>query len=460
MKEFQKDTNWIHFTGIAGVALAPIAIEFQNYGYKVTGSDTGIYEPIKTLLSNSSIEVFDSYSFENLMDGEIVPHLIVTGAGVSPKNKELLFAGKHDITVKHFAEALEGLVIENNSIVVAGTYAKTTITAMLVKIFQEIKGEISYMFGGVTVDGMPSAHLKTAKTLLSVVEGDEYISSRSDQQSKFFYYHPKQLILTGIRWDHTDIFKTEEEYVRNFANLVAQIPKDGVVFANFADKNVERVMQGAKCKVISYTPEGLASWAKDNKLEISILGSFNKLNAAIAAKFAVEVLGLDIGNVRNALKNFEGIKRRLEVRYFNTDGELKDSQIIVIDDFASSPPKIKGAVSAIKEEFPDHRLVIVYEPNTGNRTRESQAEFAGVFEGVDTVILPKFKELLKSSTTDFLDEIQFAKGLKAETEVSIQQDDKGLVKEILKLAKGKKTVVAFMSSQGMDDRIQSLIAKI
>jgi len=458
--KFQKDTNWIHFTGIAGVALAPLAIELKKLGHKVTGTDTDIYEPIKGLLKTADIDLYNEYTFLNLVDGDFVPHLVITGAGVSQKNKELLFGKKQEIAIKHFAEALGELIIENNSVVVAGTYAKTTITAMLVRIFQETKSEISYMFGGVTVDGLPSAHLKTAKTLFSVVEGDEYISSRWDIKSKFFYYKPKYLILTGIKWDHTDIFKTEKEYINNFQKLVEQVPQDGIIFANFSDKNVKKVASVAKCKVIRYTSEELEKWVNQNNIEVSILGSFNTLNAAVAAKFAVDILKQDLGKVQMALKNFEGIKRRLEIRYFNTDGDLNDSQIIVLDDFASSPPKVAGAINAIKGEFPKHKLVIVYEPNTGNRTKGSLGEFEGVFDDVEALVLPKFKKLMKSTETKFLNEKEFAKGIGNHSNVSVYENDKDLINSLVKLAENKPTVIAFMSSQGMEDRIQSLIAKL
>ncbi|MBN1331959.1 hypothetical protein JW978_03680 [Candidatus Dojkabacteria bacterium] len=448
----QKDLNWIHFTGIAGVALAPLAIEFHKLGYKVTGSDFEIYEPIKTLLANSKIPVFDDYSYKNILEGDIIPELIVAGAGVSPKNKELLFAKKHDIQIRHYAEILEELLIEKESIVVAGTYAKTTITAMIVGIFKNFSKEISFMFGGIPVDGSNSVHLKTSKTLLSVVEGDEYIASRWDKRSKFFFYHPKYLILTAINWDHTDVFTSEKDYVENFRRFIEEMPEDAVIFANFADKNVVSAVKDAKCKVIEFRPEDLLEWAKKFKIEISILGSFNLLNAAIAAKFASEVLGIDIEWVKIALKNFLGIKRRLEIRY-------SSENIRIIDDFASSPSKIKGSIGAIKDSFPDWKFIIVYEPNTGNRTKAALSEFNNVFDCADMVLLPKFKKLISSRTTKFLDENEFAKGLKSKTEVIVRNDDEDLVNTIFQAARNEKSVVAFLSSQAMEDRIQLLISK-
>ncbi|MBD3280134.1 hypothetical protein GF389_01245 [Candidatus Dojkabacteria bacterium] len=456
----KKDTNWMHFTGIAGVTLAPLAIELKKLGYKVTGTDENLYDPIKGIVEGSTIDVFEKFSYENLTRNGNIPNLLVTGAGVSEKNKELLFAKKQGITVKHFAEVLEELLIENNSIVIAGTYAKTTITAMLVAVLKEAEVETSYMFGGVPVDGSSSIHLKTNKTLLSVVEGDEYIASRWDLKSKFYFYHPKYLILTVVKWDHTDVFTSEKDYIENFRNLVKQVPEDGAIFANFADKNVVEVIESARCKVFKYKPDDVNKWADENKITVSVLGSFNETNAAVAAKFAVEVLNLDIVDVQVALKNFEGIKRRLEVRYASPGKKLHEARTIVLDDFASSTAKVQGAIRAIKDEFPKHQLVVVYEPNTGNRTKRAVEEFVEVFQGAEIVFLPKFKELIKSRKTKFLNENEFGDFLKEKVNVEVQGSDSELVDKILKRSRNTKTVIAFMSSQGMSDRIQLLLSKL
>lgn len=456
--KLKKDINWIHLIGIGGITMAPLAIELRKHGRKITGSDKKIYEPVKTLIQRSDIELVTNFSYANLIKNNSIPGLIIVGGSIPTNNKELLFAKKQNIPIKHFPEILNEMVVENNSIVVAGSYGKTTITSMLVKIFEEAGKKASFMFGGVPVDGSDSIRLQTSDTLFSIVEGDEYIASRLDKQSKFFYYKPKYLILTAVEWDHTDIFKTKREYVENFKKFVNSMPKNGIVFANIDDENIREIIKSAPCKVVEFNVKELMNWGKRAKIKTRVIGDYNKVNAYISA-FIAHKLGLDTASIRKGLAKFYGIKRRLEIRYPAVANKTpRDEELYIIDDFASSPPKLKGAIRSLRQEFPKHKLIVIFEPNSGSRTKQSMKEYKEVFDGVDLVILPKFKSLIKSKT-DFFDEVELAKFLRKESKVKVKtvDADATLVSEIIKEANNTKSVVAFMSSHGMEERIQQTV---
>lgn len=459
----QADEKWVHFIGIGGVAMAPLAIEFRKNGYRVTGSDKKLYDPIKSLLESAQtkgeLKVNSDFDYKNLIDGEKVPGLVVCGSGISLLNKEYLFAKKQGLVIKHYPEILQEKVIVENSIVVAGTYAKTTVTAMLVNIFKSAGKNISYMFGALPVDGSNSIAFKNeaGSTEFSIVEGDEYISSRWDMKSKFFYYKPKYLVITALEWDHTDIFKTKEDYLNNFAELVKQVPEDGFILL-FGNSDKDFILAGAKCKTKRISVDELLSWGKDNEIKTNLIGSYNYVNTCIAGYFtqALEIVNIDLNAVKTSLASFQGIKRRMEKRF-----ESADKNLIIFDDFASSPAKVKGSLETVKQAFPAYKVVAIYEPNIGSRTNEALTSFPGVFKQADQVLLPEFTSIVKSDnyplTNDALMDILKSDGISSTT----CSNDQELINAAVQIAKSTpKTVFIFMASSGMEERINSLINSI
>ncbi len=442
--------NWIHIIGISGVTTAPLATTLQDKGFYITGSDRNLYDPIKSYLEKQGIKVNLNFSFQNLLLGNEMPGLIIVGSGISLTNKEYLFAKKQNLNIKHFPELLQELIIDKNSLVITGSYAKTTITSMLVDIFKSSQVEISYMFGGLPINEEPSIKLKNNKTKLSIVEGDEYISSRWDQKSKFFYYNPLYLVITGVQWDHADIFKNEKEYSDNFKKLVERLPDDGIVFANLDDINVKQILKDNRTQVIDISYAKLASWASTNNITVNLIGELNLQNAVISAKIAAE-LGLSMETIKRALKQYKGIKRRLEIR---NEIISNDSHIVVIDDFASSPAKVASSLKSIRDHFKEHFLVTVFEPNFGNRTKESLNQYEEVFSDTSILLLPKFLQV--KSTKYPISENDFKNLLKtSKIEVKVFKSIKELG-DIVKLLKKRnsKIAIAFLSSHGMEERIR------
>ncbi len=454
MTNFGVKQNWIHFIGIGGVTTGPLAVKFLEKGFYVTGTDPNLYDPIKSYLKNFNIKIFKQFSYSNLLNEKNeVPSLIVVGSGVSLKNKEFKFAKLHSLNYKHFPEILQDKVIVDNSIVVAGTYGKTTITAMLVEIFKKAKKEISYMFGGQLVSGKGSLKFKNLSTKFSIVEGDEYISARFDQKSKFFYYNPKYLVLTSLKWDHTDIFKTHKEYIENFENLINTMPDDGLIFANQEDKDIKNLAKNIHKKFIFFDKQLFQNLQKKYDLKLKVLGEYNLQNALVSI-YVAEYFGIKKEIIKMALENFSGIKRRLEVRY------NYKNQTLIIDDFASTPAKVEGSLKSLKKIFPKYKIIVVFEPNFGSRTEKSLPLFKKALkDNVDLLLLPKFTQVKQEEIN--VDENVMKNYLKSDLniDVIIRQDE--LIKFLIDEKKQHKNIVyAFLSSHENEKLIQETINQL
>lgn len=451
---FRKQDNWIHFSGIAGVALAPLAVALAEQGYEVTGSDENIFEPMASFIgSHTEIKVRTGYHFSNLIkstysqdpnDGQIIPAEVIAGGGLSLQNRELLFANKHGVAIRNYAEVLEyRALVQGSSIVVAGSFGKTTTTALLIKIFAESGVPISYMVGALVAGLDNGVKLKDASSKYSILEGDEYISSRNDLQSKFFHYHPTYLLLTGYAYDHTDVFTTPEAYYDNFAKLVRQLPAEGLLVYNSKYPELGDLAELAACKAIPY---------EEIELTNQLLGSFNKENISGAVTLA-KALNLPAEKITKAVASFAGISRRLQIVAAGKDSQGREFKIV--DDFGAAPAKAKSALSVLRAEFPEANIIAVFEPNLGNRTQEALPSFMNVFSGVNKLILPQFA---KVKQTGILSELDLGAALEAQGQTSEALKDNQFLSERIESAflVGKLNLVVFLSSHGVSNFISDL----
>ncbi len=406
------ETKWVHIIGIAGTATSAVAVMFKDLGWKVTGSDKGFFPPVSTYLEHNRIKIMPGFKAERLTEDGKHPDLVIV-QGTKAANPEIAVAQKLLLTVKTYPEILQEYVLAPESIVVAGTYGKTTITAALVKMFLQARTDISYMVGGICVDLERSAVARTEQTKFSILEGDEYIISGEDRRSKFFLYKPKTLVLNALFWEHADVFKTESEYLDNFKKLIASLPEEGLLVANANNKNVVELAKLAPCRVVYYSAEKdkaetVPDWFLNNETmplatmirtpkgqtpaeiipyEKQIIGDFNEENLLAAAVTASE-LGVKKERIQEAIKLFHGVKRRMEIIY------AKD-KVMVVDDFGSSPPKAKGTLAALRKDYPAAEIVAVFEPNTGNRVTEALPLYDTAFTDASEVVLGKFTQLPK-----------------------------------------------------------------
>jgi len=331
------------------------------------------------------------------------------------------------------------------------------------------------MIGGIAKNHLDS--IQNTKSKWSIVEGDEYISARFDPQSKFFHYRPEFLLLTASSWEHTDIFKSSQDYIDNFKKLVKAIPENGIVVYAKNGENNSEVIKSARCKTISYELNKIdenitnSDWSnlahKENKFKnelrifnkstnqefsvfTELIGDHNRENILGCIALASE-LGIDEKYIIEAVREFKGIARRLEVK-------LREENLLIIDDHACSPPKVIGSLNALRQVFADWYITIIFEPNVGNRTKEALPLYKSIFKKADEVILPHFKpvktgvelRLTANQLTDFL--------IEDEINIKYIPDDNKLTDYVYSKNPGKH-IICFMGAYGFRGMIREIIRK-
>ncbi len=473
------DQKWVHVIGVCGKTTSGTALMYKSKGYKVSGSDKGFFPPISTFLEKNGFQILPGFKKERLTDENGKhPDLVVAFGLLGEQNSELEEATRLNIPTFSYAEILEQeVVFEGGSIVVTGTYGKSTITSALVKIFKQANQDISYMIGALTRDFMPTIVAKTESTKYSIIEGDEYMVSLQEQRSKFFRYHPNYILITAVQWDHTDMFKTEKDYIENFKQLVMTVPEDGLIVANANDANAVAVCSSAKCKVVYYsrnkmgavvspqwtldsTSQPLPSFVRDSAdstLEIipferNVLGDYHDENFLAAAALSSE-LGIRKERIQEAIEEFPGMKGRLELVF-------ESSTKNVIDDFASSPPKVKGTLSTLRSEYAAAHIVAVFEPNTGNRVAQSLPLYDDVFAQADHIILPRFTKLPKTELDRFDGAFLYQYLKEKHNNVEYIPTDEELIRKLIELQSDKHIVIAFLGSHGFRGMIEELVSRL
>ncbi|MDO8509845.1 MAG: Mur ligase family protein [bacterium] len=451
----------IHFIGICGIAMGSLALAFKRADWKVTGSDVGFYPPMSTFLKESGVEYYPGWHPEKMG----VPDLVVIGNVAGSANPEWLYVQKNKIKYLSYPEAVAQYFIKRNSIVCAGTYGKTTTTSLLSFVMAEAGFDPSYMFGGLMANNSVSAKITASDW--SVMEGDEYRTSREDNRAKFFSYQPTHLLLTAVAWDHADVYPTEELYVNAFHELVKMIPTNGliVVSENVAHVILEntkiRLVQYGKNSEVDYyyqnifqTKDGITFEIvhQQNKYPITcpMIGEYNAENICGAFAMAREI-GISPEKIISAITKFPGIKRRLQKR-----GQINGAD--VYDDIAHSPIKVNPVLKSLREIYTG-KIIAIFEPNTGNRQAESIPQYTQAFADADIVIIPRLTKIK-------IDNSQIEQPLEGDslTEIIISthkqvmyiEDDTKLI-NYLKQKTTANDAVVFLGSHGFRGMIDELV---
>lgn len=450
----------IHFIGICGVAMSALALTFKERGWKVTGSDVGFYPPISTHLEQNKIDFYAGWHPEKM--GK--PDLVVVGNVAGSSNPEWVFVQENNINYKSYPEVVGEYFVRDNSIVCAGTYGKTTCTALLSWIFLNNGYNPNYMFGGLSQNKLPPAHLTESKW--SILEGDEYKSARWDTRPKFSHYKPKYLLLTAVIWDHADLYKTEEDYHRAFQKLSSELPDDGLVVVSdrvdsisFAPKiitygkfqncsfrygTIEEGSTGLKFKIFHD--------AKTFEIKSPCLGEYmaDNITGCFAMAFS---LGIDPENIIDNIHSFLGMKRRLEKRF---EGKTE-----IFDDIAHSPAKAKSVIQTLRKNYSGKKLYIVFEPNTGNRRPEAVPGYENAFSEADEVIIPRLTKIKRNENeSEPFDGLELTKIIgQSHKNVKHLDNDGDLIKYLLQKS-GDKSIIAFLGSHGFRGMIEDLIKNL
>ena len=352
----------IHFIAIGGAIMHALALSMKEKGIEVSGSDDHIFDPAKSNLEKAGLLPSSMGFFEENINESI--DAIILGMHARKDNIELLKAQQIGLKIFSFP----AYVYENSQdkirIVVAGSHGKTTITSMIMHVLQHAEKSFDYVVGS-QLKGFNTNVKITNEAPIIVIEGDEYLSSAIHYESKFLSYRPHVAIISGIAWDHINVFPVYENYVAQFVRFAESIEPNGTLIYCKEDKEVIRMVDMVKnsCTKIAYrTPayeiidDVTFLHFNAKKIPLSIIGEHNLQNL-MAAKEACLAIGIDETLFYEAIQSFEGANNRLTLVGKNTN-------TVVYKDFAHSPSKLKATVAAVKQQFINRKLIAVMELHT------------------------------------------------------------------------------------------------
>jgi len=428
----------------------------KEMGYKVTGSDEDAYPPGATVIDRGKIRRFGKYSPSNL---EARPDLVIIGNHVKGNNPEVREAMKRKLKIFSLPRLIGEIFARKKSIVIAGTHGKTTTTALISWILESAGLSPSYLIGGIMRNTQRGFNL--GKGDFFVIEGDEYRTAFFDKKPKFFYYKPKIAVLNNCEFDHPDYFKDIAMVKNNFFRFLKLVPKKCLVVGGVDDPNVAFLFKKIKRPKISYGLNKIADYQgfdfrfgkKTMKFKVRKNGNFfgefktfltGEINVknTLAGITIADYLGIELEKIQKGVMSFRGVDRRFEV-------VSKAKGIIIIDDYAHHPTKIKGTLSAAKTRYRKNKIFCVFEPHTYSRTRALLSDYAQSFRGADEVIVAKLMPAREKDQKPTITSQEVVKEIgKYNKDVKfISKSSEIMVYLALKLSKGD--VVIVMSVGGM-----------
>ena len=394
MSDLPPAGSHIHLIAVCGVGMASLAGLLKARGYRVTGSDQNIYPPMSTYLAQIGIDVLAGYRTEHVASH---PDLVVIGNAVSRSNPEAQAVLTENIPYISFPQALGRFLIgARTSLVVAGTHGKTTTTALAAWVLTCAGLDPGFFVGGVPLNFGSGWKVGSGDHI--VIEGDEYDTAFFDKGPKFLHYRPRHVILTGVEFDHADIYRDLEHVKSAFARLMEIIPADGSL-AVCADYPVAlEISRSARCAYATYSGGG--DWTAGNIrfdrgrssfephyrgkpegiVEVGLIGRHN-VNNALAVYALGRMIGLERNQLLEGFRTFRGVKRRQEVL-----GERRG--VLVMDDFAHHPTAVRETIEAVKAAYQGRRLWAIFEPRSNTSKRNIfEKEFADALAFADQIVI-------------------------------------------------------------------------
>ncbi|WP_338409803.1 Mur ligase family protein [uncultured Flavobacterium sp.] len=375
-----------HFIAIGGAAMHNLALALHNKGYQVTGSDDAIFEPSKSRLDKKGLLPHEMGWFPKNITSDI--EAIILGMHAKVDNPELLKAQKLGLKIYSYPEFLYEQSKNKTRVVIGGSHGKTTITSMILHVMHFHNIEVDYMVGAQLEGFETMVHL-THENDFIVLEGDEYLSSPIDRRPKFHLYQPNIALISGIAWDHINVFPTVDNYEEQFAIFVNLITKGGIIVYNEEDqavKNVVEATQNTIRKLAYQTPNykivnGVTLLeTPEGSMPIEVFGAHN-LNNLAGAKWICQNMGVDEADFYEAIATFKGASKRLE-----KIAESKNK--VAYKDFAHSPSKVSATTKAVKNQYPDRKLIACLELHTySSLNAEFLKEYQGALDAADIAVV-------------------------------------------------------------------------
>ena len=397
----------VHFIAIGGSAMHNLALALHNKGYQVTGSDDVIFEPSKSRLQSKGLLPKTFGWFPEKITANL--EAIVLGMHAKADNPELLKAQELGLKIYSYPEFLYEQSKDKTRVVIGGSHGKTTITSMILHVMHYHDRDVDYMVGA-QLDGFDVMVKLTDDNDFIVLEGDEYLSSPIDRRPKFHLYKPNIALLSGIAWDHINVFPTVENYVDQFRTFVDSIVRGGSINYNEEDAVLKAVVESSENQ-IRKLPYATPDYSVDNgvtylttedgPMPIEVFGDHN-LNNLAGAKWICQHMGIDEDDFYEAIVSFKGASKRLEKIAQNKNS-------VVYKDFAHSPSKVLATTKAVKNQYANNTLLACLELHTySSLNAEFLKEYKGALDAADKAVVFYSPSAVEIKKLDYVSEAQIA----------------------------------------------------
>lgn len=377
----------IHFISIGGSVMHNLAIELQRKGFEVTGSDDEIYEPSASRLAAHSLLPEEIGWFPDRITADL--DAVILGMHARMDNPELLKAQELGLRIYSYPEYIFEQSRDKQRVVIAGSHGKTTITAMILHVLNFCNRRFNYLVGA-GIQGFDTMVRLDDEAPMIVVEGDEYFTSPLDPTPKFLHYQPHLALVSGIAWDHYNVFPTFESYVKQFELLVDSLPKSGGIVFDETDNMLDVICQKDRVDVTKMpyeahpykivSSETFLITKNQGNVPVLVFGEHNMKNIN-GARLVCERLGVSEEEFYTAIQTFKGATNRLEI-------VAKNNHTILFKDFAHSPSKVEATTRAVKQQFPGRKLVACAELHTfSSLNKDFLGQYQGKFDKADIAIV-------------------------------------------------------------------------
>ena len=376
----------IHFIAIGGNAMHNLALALHQKGYHITGSDDAIYEPSKSRLQSAGLLPEEFGWFPEKITKKI--DAIILGMHARVDNPELLKAQELGLKIYSYPEFLYEQSKDKTRVVIGGSHGKTSITSMVLHVLKYHDIPVDFMVGAQLEGFSTMVHL-TKENEFIVLEGDEYLSSPIDRRPKFHLYKPNIALLSGVAWDHINVFPTFENYVEQFKIYIDSITHGGILVYNDEDEIVKQLAEETTNNIKKYsynTPEYAVESGTTmletsiGKLPLEVFGKHNLQNLA-GAKWICQHMGIDEDDFYEAISSFKGASKRLEKL-------AENDRTVVFKDFAHSPSKVEATTKAVKEQYANRIVLACLELHTYSSLNANfLKEYKGALNAADKAVV-------------------------------------------------------------------------
>lgn len=437
----------IHFIAIGGSAMHNLALALHERGDHVTGSDDEIFEPSRSRLEKAGL-LPGSFGWD---ESRITPEIdaVILGMHAREDNPELIRAKELGLPIFSYPEYLFERTKDKTRVVIAGSHGKTTITSMILHVLHYHGRHEDFMVGA-QLEGFETMVSLEEDTDFAVLEGDEYLSSPIDRRPKFHLYHPNIALLSGIAWDHINVFPTFEDYLEQFRIFLTTMEKGGALVYNADDPVVKQLVEEDKTEIKKFAyhrphyrvEEGVCILETPyGDVPLMIIGEHNLLNLEGARWICLE-MGIQEDQFYEAIASFTGASKRLEPL-------ASSAGVKVFKDFAHAPSKVKATVSAVKETYPDHKVVACLELHTfSSLNPDFLPGYAGSMDKADEAVIYFNPKAVAHKKLPLLDEDIVSRSF-GRSDIEVITMSEMLPDHLVSRREGK-TVYLLMSSGNFD----------